>query len=257
MVTLQEFLVTGVFAFMLCFARMGTALLILPGIGDTFVPARVRLYIALAMSFALYPLMIGVVPNPLPNLSTIFMLILFEIMVGLFFGTIARIFMSALDTAGMAISFNAGLANAQLFNPGSAAQGSLFGAFLSITGTVFIFQTNLHHLLIIGLVESYTLFPLGTIPDAGSMAELVSRAVAASFAAGIAMAAPFMVVTLLVYVGMGILSRLMPQIQVFLIALPLQILLSIVTLALVFSTMMMYWIAQFEEGMVFFLSVAQ
>jgi len=71
---------------------------------------------------------------------------------------------------------------------------------------------------------------------------------------GVEISAPFIVVSLLVYIGMGVLTRLMPQIQVFLLALPLQIILSLITLSLMLSAGMMFWVARFEEGMVFFLS---
>ena len=254
---LQEFLTSSVLAFMLTFTRLGTATMIMPGVGDSFVTTRVRLHIGVALSFALFPLTMPYLPETMPNTIGLISLIFMEFIIGLFIGTMARILMTALDTAGMVISISSGLGNAQVFNPSMAAQGSLVGALLSVTGVVVLFQTNLHHLLFMGIMESYELFPLGAIPDTGSMAELMSRTVAASFAIGVKIAAPFIVMTLLIYVGMGVLSRLMPQIQVFILALPLQILLSIVLLMIVFSAGMMYWVAQFEQGMIFFLRAAQ
>ena len=164
--------------------------------------------------------------------------------------------MTALDTAGMVISVSSGLSNAQLFNPAISSQGSLVGAFLSVTGIVVLFAMNLHHLLFAGIIESYEFFPLGAIPDLGSMAEMIARAVSAAFAIGIKIAAPFLVVSILIYIGMGVLSRLMPQIQVFLIALPLQILISLALMALFLSSAYLFWGTQFEQAMVFFLKSA-
>jgi flagellar biosynthetic protein FliR len=253
---LEQFLATTVLAFILTFVRMGTAIMIMPGLGDSFVPERVRLFIALALSFVLFPLTMKYMPAQMPGTFVLFTLIVMEFIVGLFFGTIARVFMTALDTAGMVISTQSGLGNAQVFNPSLAMQGSLIGAFLSVTGVLILFATDLHHLLIAGLLESYELFPVGAIPDTGSMAELLARTVSSSFAIGVKIGAPFIVLTMLIYVGMGVLSRLMPQIQVFLLALPLQILLSILTMMLVLSSIFMYWAVQFEEGMVFFLKSA-
>lgn len=252
--TLQTFLVTGVFAFILTFVRIGTALMIMPGLGDSFIPQNIRLMMAFGLSLVLAPLVQPFIPNPVPTTMMLFVLITAEFVIGLFFGTIARILMAALDTAGMVISLSSGLANAQLFNPSLATQGSLVGAFLSVTGTLLIFVTNLHHLLIYGLVESYQFFPVGDIPQAGSMAELVSRAVATSFLIGVQMAAPFFILSILIYVGMGVLSRLMPQVQVFLLALPAQILLAMVTLTLTVSGLFLFWLSRFEDGMMFFLS---
>ena len=254
-VSLSEFLLSGVFTFILVFVRFGTAFMIMPGIGDSFVSAQIRLLMAVAITFALFPLLQPLMPSPVPDTFTLLTLIIMEFIIGLFFGTIARIFMTALDTAGMVISIQSGLGNAQLFNPNLATQGSLMGAFMSVTGVVLLFATNLHHLLIMGVFESYQLFPVGGIPDTGSMADMMTRAVQASFTVGVKMAAPFIVITLLIYTGMGVLARLMPQVQVFLIAIPIQILLAIIMLSLVLAAAFSYWLGQFEQGMIFFLSV--
>lgn len=254
---LDTFLAANVFAFILTFVRMGTAMMIMPGIGDSFVPERIRLMIALGISFVLFPITAKYIPAQIPGTFMLLSLVTMEFIVGLFFGTIARVFMVALDTAGMVISTSSGLANAQVFNPSMATQGSLVGAFLSVTGVLFLFSTDLHHLLIAGMLESYDLFPVGKIPETGSMAELMARTMASSFAIGVKIGAPFIVLTMVVYVGMGVLSRLMPQVQVFMVALPLQILLSIVVLMLVLSAIFTYWGLQFEEGMVFFLKAPE
>lgn len=251
--TLEEFFVTGVFAFILVFVRVGTAMIIMPGIGDSFVSKRIRLHIALGFSFVMFPVVMTYMPSQVPTTFVLFSLIIVEFLIGLFIGTIARIFMTALDVAGMVISFSSSLSNAQLFNPSLAAQGSLMGAFLSVTGVVLLFATDLHHLLIMGVFESYQMFPVGSVPETGSMAELIARAVSTSFSIGVKIGAPFIVLTLLIYVGMGVLSRLMPQVQVFLLALPLQILLSLIILTLVLSTGLLYWAHEFEGSMVFFL----
>ncbi len=253
---LETFLASGILAFILTFVRMGTAVMIMPGLGDSFVPERLRLLIALALSFVLFPMTMKYMPAQVPGTFMLLMLIIMEFVIGLFFGTIARVFMTALDTAGMVISTSSGLGNAQVFNPSLAMQGSLVGAFLSVTGVLILFATDLHHLLIMGLLESYTLFPVGAIPDSGSMAELLARTISASFSIGVKIGAPFIVLTMLIYVGMGVLSRLMPQIQVFLLAIPLQILLSVITLILTMSAIFIYWAGQFEEGMIFFLKAA-
>ncbi len=254
--TLQEFLSSGVLAFMLTFVRIGTAIMIMPGLGDSFVPERIRLHIALGITLVLFPLVLPHIPSPIPGTFQLVTLIVMEFIVGLFFGTVARILMLALDTAGMIISTTSSLSNAQLFNPTLATQGSLVGAFMSVTGVIVLFSLNLHHLLITGVIESYELFPLGSIPDTGSMANLMAHMVNESFAIGIKIGAPFLVMTLMLYIGMGVLSRLMPQMQVFMIAMPLQILLSLVMLMMVLSAAFAYWAREFEHGMVFFLSQA-
>ncbi|MBX2835067.1 MAG: flagellar biosynthetic protein FliR [Micavibrio sp.] len=253
---LDEFLTTSVFAFALVVVRMGTAMMLMPTVGDSFISNRVRLHFVVALSFLLFPLVMPAVPKPLPSTIGLFTLITMEFVIGLFFGVMSRIFMVALDTAGMVISTMSGLGNAQLFNPSLAQQGSLVGAFMSITGVVVLLSTDMHHLLLMGIVESYDLFPIGALPDNNSMADLMSRALSESFAIGVKFAAPFIVLTILIYVGMGVLTRLMPQVQVFILALPMQILISIIALMMILGVGMTYWLTQFEQGMVFFLRSA-
>ena len=99
--TIQTFLTQGVFAFMLTFARIGAAATIMPGIGDSFVPQNIRLYIALGISLVLMPMVAPYLPNPMPSTAGLLVLIGGEFIIGIFIGTIARIMMTALDTAGM------------------------------------------------------------------------------------------------------------------------------------------------------------
>lgn len=256
MQSIEEFMVSGVFAFMLIFTRLGTAMMIMPGFGDSFTPQNIRLLMVLGMTFVLAPLMQPYIPTPLPSFAVIFSLLMMEFVIGLFIGTIARIFMIALDVAGMVISSVSGLANAQVFNPTLSTQGSITGAFLSIVGVVLLFATNLHHMLIYGVVDSYKMFPIGEVPDSGGMAQMITQAFSASFMIGFQIAIPFVIVALMLFIGMGVLSRLMPQVQVFILALPVQIILSLLTLSLVLSTTMLFWLTKFESGMMYFLSSA-
>ena len=254
---LETFLGGMALAYMLTFARIGTAAMIMPGIGDSFVPERIRLHLSLGLSLVMFPIVWQYLPDPAPVGAALMALVAMEVIIGLLIGTVARIFMTALDTAGMAISMQSGLANAQVFNPSLAQQGSIMGAFLSVTGVVFMFSLNMHHLLIMGIVDSYNKFPMGELPDTGSMAEVITMSVAAAFSIGMQLAAPFLVMTLLMYAGMGVLSRLMPQVQVFLLMLPLQIILSTILLSIVMLALFYHWAGWFEESFVFFISAGK
>lgn len=250
---LQTFLTTGIFAFMLTFVRMGTVLLLMPGIGNAYVPGNVKLNFALAFSFVLFPLIQSKIPTPLPGTFMLFTLIIMEFVVGMFIGTIARILLSALDIAGMVISTQSSLANAQIFNPAFAAQGSVVGGFITLAGTLLIFVTDLHQLIISAMIHSYEIFPIGNVPDISSMTMLLVREVSYAFLVAIQMTAPYLVVILLLYIGMGIMSKLMPQVQVFMIAVPVQIWIALVLFTLTVSTMMYAWLTWFANGMAIFL----
>jgi flagellar biosynthetic protein FliR len=240
---LQDIIVTHVFAFLLIFMRFGTALMLMPGIGDSFVSPQIRLAFAIAFCFLLTPFLASSIP-PMPASTPAFILLLLaEGLIGIFIGTVMRIMMTALDTAGSTVSIQAGFANAMVFNPATATQGSLVGALYSMLGVALLFIVNLHHFLLAAVVESYTLFPAdGSLIEMGSVAAVVTRAVSTAFKTGVQMAMPFIVAGLLVHICFGLLGRLMPQVQIFFIALPVQILMSLILLTMVLSAGMIYWL---------------
>lgn len=247
---LHDFLLVQIYAFIVVFVRLGTALMIMPGIGDSFVPERVRLLFGLAFAIVLTPVLAPVLPK-LPIANGPFLgLLMIEFFIGLFIGTIARIFMSALDTAGMLISIQMGLSNAQIFNPSMATQGSVIGGFLSITGALLLLVTNMHHLLIGTIFESYAAFPPGQLPTgSGDIANLVARAVGDAFMIGFQFSIPFMVVNTIIYVAMGVLARLMPQLQIFMLAMPVQIGVGFLVLVLTMAAGMVFWLQNFQNSM--------
>lgn len=245
---LNDLVVSHVFAFMLIFMRLGMAMMIMPGIGESFVSPQVRLHFALAMSFVLTPFLATQLP-PVPTGTVDFVaLLLVEAFIGLFIGTVMRIMISALDTAGMVVSMQIGFGSAQMFNPVTAAQGSLGGAVYSTLGVTLLLATNMHHYMLASIADSYQLFPaVGKIPDIGAVAEVISNVVNVAFKIGVQLAIPFLIVGTLLQVGFGLLGRLMPQIQIFFLALPMQILLGLVMLAMVLSAGVLYWMNNFEK----------
>src|SRR5690606_22832704 len=125
------------------FMRFGMALMIMPGIGDSFVSPTVRLLFALAFSFVLTPFMAAYLP-PVPQAGTaLFILLLAEAAIGIFIGTIMRVLISALDTAGGIISIQAGFSAATIFNPMTATQGSVMGALYSMLGVALLLVSNM------------------------------------------------------------------------------------------------------------------
>ena len=246
---LEQILSTGMFAFLLVFARVGSAAMLLPGFGEAYVPPRIRLVVALVLAFVLTPPVAAVLP-PLPDSPWRLLLVLGgEIAVGLFLGTAARLLLVGLQTAGMIVAFQINLANALANDPASAQQGSIAGNLFMAVGVLLIFATDLHHFLLRGLLDSYGTFLPGALPPAGDMADMVTRLVSASFTLAVQIAAPFILVGLIFNLGIGLLARLMPQIQIFFVAMPLQILLGLMVLLLSLSVGMMWFLERFEVTM--------
>ena len=244
---LERLLTAEVFALMLIFARLGSALILMPGFGENYVSPRVRLLLAGAITIVVAPVVAPRLPG-LPGSPVALTLLLGgEIGIGLFFGTVVRITMIALEIAGTVISFQIGLATASIFNPLLSDQGSVTSVLITITGLVLMFQTDMHHLMLRALIDSYTLFTPGNLPPIGDFTEVISRTVTRSFAIGMQLSAPFLVILTLMYIALGLMSRLMPQLQIFFVALPLQIGLGFLILLLTFSTLMLWFLENFGD----------
>ena len=216
----------------LIFARIGAVLLMMPGIGESYVPPRIRLSLALVVTLCLWPVVSGSLPALPTSLGATVGWMLREVLVGLAIGTMLRIFLTSLSTAGEVVSLQTTLSFAQTANPLQAQPGTTISAFLLLLGTTLVFATNTHHLFIAGLVGSYRLIapvqPLAT----GDFATLAVRTLGESFLLGVQLAAPVMVFALIFNLASGLVGRVMPQFQVFFAAAPLSIILGLSVFAL-------------------------
>jgi flagellar biosynthetic protein FliR len=143
-----------------------------------------------------------------------------------------------LQIAGSVVAQQMGLGFVTAVDPTQNQQGALVGNFLTVMGVALIFATNLHHLVIVALNDSYAIFAPGQMPIVGDVAQHLTKVIATAFRIGVQLSAPFLVFGLLFNLGLGVLSRLMPQMQVFFIGLPLSILLGFMLLVLVLGAMM-------------------
>ena len=233
-------------AFLLTFARVGAMVMLLPGVGELSVPSRVRLTIALVLTAILLPAHQKAYAVDLRTFGPVLVLLFQELVVGVVLGLTGRLAISALQVTGSVVAQQLGLGFVTAVDPTQNQQGLLVGNFLSLTGVALIFATDLHHLVIAAMNDSYTIFQPGELPLMGDAAQHVTRIIATSFRIGIQLSAPFLVFGLLFNIGLGVLSRLMPQMQVFFIGLPLSILLGLLLLLLVLGAMMGTFVGYLE-----------
>ncbi len=226
-------------AYMLAFARIGTMIMLLPGLGELSVPARVRLTVALVLTAVIMPLHRNTYQIDLQAAGPVLVMLGQELFIGAVLGLTARLTISALQVAGSVIAQQMGLGFVTAVDPTQGQQGVIVGNFLSVLGITLIFALDLHHLVIGALNDSYTLFRPGDVPMIGDVASLLSRTVNSAFRVGVQLAAPFLVFGLLFNLGLGVLSRLMPQMQVFFVGMPLSIMIGFLILMLVVGAMMM------------------
>jgi flagellar biosynthetic protein FliR len=225
-------------AFMLVFARVGAMLMLLPGLGELMISTRFRLTTALILAAIMLPLHRNAYHVDLHALGPVLLLLVEELIVGVLLGMTARLTVASLQITGSVVAQQLGLGFVTAVDPTQGEQGVLIGNFLTILGITLLFVTNMHYLVIAALDDSYSLFNPGEIPITGDMAALITRTLAGAFKIGIQLSAPFLVFGLLFNLGLGLLSRLMPQMQVFFVGMPLSILVGFLILFFVLSAMM-------------------
>ncbi len=224
--------------FMLVFARVGAMVMLLPGFGESNIPVRVKLGIALLLTLIILPLHRTAYQVDLTSMSSLAVLMVHEIIIGIVLGATARVTLSALAVAGSVIAQQLGLGFVTAVDPTQGQQGLLIGNFLTILGMTLLFATDSHHLVIAALNESYHIFSPGELMPSGDVAALATRAFAAAFKIGMQLSAPFLVFGLVFNIGLGVLARLMPAMQVYFVGVPLSIMIGFLIFALVLSAMM-------------------
>lgn len=243
---LGALLTAQITAFLMVFARVGAAVMLMPGIGESFISPNLRLAFALLVALVMAPALASYLPAPPADTASLALLIGAEITIGLFIGMLCRVVLSALHTAGTIISMQSGLSAAQMFDLTQAAQGTQLGNLLSMSGVAFWFALDFHHLMLNALFDSYGLFAPGQWIAMGDGIEMYGHLMGGCFSVALQITAPIMLVMLLVNLGGGILSRLMPALQVFYLLLPIQILLTFEVLKWT-SNGMFLWYFQFAE----------
>src|SRR6267142_1118064 len=203
--------------FMLVFARVGAMVMLMPGFGESNIPVRIKLGIALLLTLIILPL----------------------------HRAAARVTLSALSVAGSVIAQQLGLGFVTSVDPTQGQQGLLIGNFLTLLGMTLLFATDSHHLVIAALNESYRIFSPGEVMPSGDVAALATRAFATAFKIGMQLSAPFLVFGLVFNIGLGVLARLMPAMQVYFVGVPLSIMVGFLIFAFVLTGMMATYLNYF------------
>jgi flagellar biosynthetic protein FliR len=236
------------FVFVLVFARLGSMISAMPALGEAVISAQVRLATALLVTLVMLPVVAdnyGAIPSSLSGLA---FAVLGEIAIGLVIGVSARMLTAALQVAGTVIAFQTGLAFAQNVDPTQGVQSALVASFLSMLAATMVFTADLHHLLFAAMRDSYLMFRPGQMLPVGDFAQMMVGIVGGAFKVGLQLAAPFVVFGLIFNLGQGVLSRLMPQVQIFFVSMPANIYLGFVLLMLLLTPIMMWYLDYFSMG---------
>jgi flagellar biosynthetic protein FliR len=232
----------------LVFARVGAAVMLVPGFGEHQVLPRLRLLLALAVSLLLAPALAQDWPPLPPAPLTLALPILREVLVGLLIGVAARMCLAALHVGGSLIAMQAGLSAAAMLDPNEGVQSMLPASFLTSAALALMFAAGLHHLLLRAFAASYAVLPVGGSLAFGDGGELLTRLGAEALATGLRIAAPMVVAGLAVNLGLGALARMVPAFPVLSLALPAQLLLALLMIELSLPEALALFSRSFQDG---------
>jgi len=233
----------------LIFCRIGAGLMLIPGFSSVRIPVRIRLFIAIAVTFALAPLLVSRLETTLTDLQPVVFLrlIVSETMIGLMIGLMGRFFLLALQFVASAAAMFMGFGNM----PGVAVTEPeampAVANFIIMTATLLVFVTDQHWEILRALYASYDVLPVATRLDPGYvLAELVGGATRA-FSLGLQIMSPFLIYSLAANAMFGIANKLIPQLPIYFISMPFIIAGGLLLLYSTMSEALMIFIQGFAQ----------
>ncbi|MBY0339205.1 MAG: flagellar biosynthetic protein FliR [Acetobacteraceae bacterium] len=229
------------FQAILLFARLAAAAMLLPGLGEAEIPPTLRLVLALL----LVPLLLPALAPNLPGLPAApgeaARLLGLEVLLGLWIGLTARVLALALAQAGQVLALLIGLASPLQGDAVLGAAATVPARMLALLTAVLVLASGLYAVPLRALVESYAVLPAGGPLPAGPAAEALAAAAAASLELGLRLAAPFVLAAVLFNFALGLMARLAPQSQVFVVVAPAQLLGGLALLLLLLPAILALW----------------
>lgn len=227
--SLSDWMSLEVYRGLLVFVRVGTAFLLLPGFGEPFAPARIRIMAALVVAIGIEPAVDGM-PEVTPAAPGIVIAVLAEGVAGALLGILARTAISGAQLAGQIISQNIGITN--VMTVGLALdENAAIGAALYAGVLAVLFGSGGHYAVLRSLVGSYNLLPPGQFPQMAASAKAVVAAGAQCFRLGGQLALPFILLSLIFHASLAVVNRAMPSLPVFMLANPVIVVLGLYLLS--------------------------
>ena len=234
--------------FLLMLTRASGIFLIAPFFGSLNIPVQVRAAASLMFAAVLFPVVdgLGVVETPATLLAYGFAVIA-ELFVGWLIGFVAYVCFSAIHLAGKVMDMQVGFAVVNVMDPTSGQQIPLIGSFLYNLGIIVFLVTNGHHMIITALAESFRMVPILTMQPNLSLTMIMVNFVSGVFVTGMKIAMPVTFAILLVNVALGILARTMPQLNIFVVGIPMQLMIGVGVLAMLLPFYVMFLGGMFDE----------
>jgi flagellar biosynthetic protein FliR len=230
--------------FILVFLRTVTALAVLPVFGHAAFPAMTKVGFAGVIALLMVPVLAARMPAPSGTVLDFFLLGMRETVCGLLLGFAGHFIFYAVEIAGQLVGFQAGFSVVASIDPNTESQSTVITQFYNVVALLVFVTINGHHYLLQALADSFRVIPVGTLRTGGGLGEWTVKAVTAVMADGIRLAAPLMVTLFLTDIGLGILTRVAPTLNVFVLGFPLKVAITLLMLAMTLGAVVLIFSGQ-------------
>jgi len=209
--------------FLFVLLRVGALIMFIPILGSAQVPGRIKIGFILFVSIAVFPM---VRSTPMPDPKGLFELVIClfsEITIGVAVGYTARLMFTAVQIAGTIVDFQMGFGVVNVIDPQTETQVSITAQFQNILTILFFLALDAHHIIIGAIVESFFLINPSEVNFSTFTPEVMLMLFKATFITAVKIAAPIMAILFFISVGLGLVARTVPQMNVFIVGFPLQI----------------------------------
>ncbi len=230
------------FAFMLVLARVGTACMLLPGIGEAELPATLRIIFAVVLSGLLLPVLRPLIPDAPAGVAELAFMLVAEIFTGLWLGWLTRLILLALPMAGQVMATAIGMSNVLQPDAMLGASAAALSRLLGLSAPLLVLATGLHGVALQAVAGSYQLVHPGSFLPMGDSVAFLVDAMGQAFGLALRLAAPLLLASLLFHLSLGLAGRLVPHLQIYFAGLPGQILVGVGVLALLIGATLTTWL---------------
>ncbi len=206
------------------FGRIGACFMFLPGFSSARIPMMLRVFLALAISISVLPMLWGPLYARVQNSPTQYISMIFvETMIGSVIGLIARFFTFGLHYAGTVITMMSGFNSPPAADILDSESSNQVTNLLTFGALMVLFSLDFHHVIIMALIDSYDAIPVGGIFNTQKALVTLTDTIAMTFLVMLRLASPFIAFGFLFNVAIGFINKLAPQIPIYFISAPFQI----------------------------------
>lgn len=212
-----------VFTFALVLGRVAGIFAALPVFGGRRLPMQVKAFAVLMVTLVCFPALTITPPAMPTDVFTLVLLLFRELAIGLLLSFITQVLFAAVEFSGQIIGMQMGFTISTILDPSQGNQVQIMSVLQTLLATLLFLSLNIHHLFIRAIIDSFDIIPIGGWHMSGEIINFIVKRTMDIFVIGIRLAAPVMVALLLTTVALGVMARAFPQMNIFMISLPLNI----------------------------------